>query len=145
MRMKIHYQWVLPLSEMHFFFHIRGQGALWHILMGLLYATPSQPCHDKEVYNTQWTYELCYARVLTKWGPLEEGMAIRSNILAWRTLWTVWKGKMIWQEKMSTPGQKVSSMLLGKSKGQLLIVTEIMMWLDQSGNDTQVQLCLGWK
>ena len=43
---------------------------------------------------------------------------------------------------MSTPGQKMSSMLLGKSKGQLLIVTEIMKWLDQSGNDTQLWMCL---
>ena len=39
---------------------------------------------------------------------------------------------------MSPPGQQVSSMLLGKSKGQLLIASERMRWIGQSGNDTQL-------
>ena len=35
------------------------------------------------------------------------------------------------------PGQKVSSMLLGKNRGQLLIAPEAMKWLRQSGKDAQ--------
>ena len=49
-------------------------------------------------------------------------MATHSGILAWKTPWTVWKGKKIWQWNMSLPGWKVPSMLLGKSRGQLLIL-----------------------
>ena len=37
----------------------------------------------------------------TKCGPLEEERVTPSSILAWRTLWAVWKGKMIWHWKMS--------------------------------------------
>ena len=39
-------------------------------------------------------------------------------------------------------GLKVSSMLLGKSRGQLLIAPERMKQLGQSGNDVQFQMCL---
>ena len=41
-----------------------------------------------------------------------------------------------------TPGQKVSNMLLGKSRGQLLIAPERMKMLSQSENDTQLLMCL---
>ena len=43
-------------------------------------------------------------RVLTKWGPLEKGMANHFSILALRTPWTVWKGKKIGHWKMNSPG-----------------------------------------
>ena len=46
---------------------------------------------------------------------------------------------------MSLPGQKVSSMLLGKSRGQLLIAAGRMRQLGQSGNDTQLWTCLAVK
>ena len=36
-------------------------------------------------------------------------------------------------------------MLLGKSGGQLLIAPEIMKWLGQSRNDTQLWMCLVMK
>ena len=36
----------------------------------------------------------------------------------------------------------MSSKLLGESRGQLLIVPERMMCLGQSGNDTQLWMCL---
>ena len=36
-------------------------------------------------------------------------------------------------------------MLLGKSGGQLLITPEIMKWLGQSRNDTQLWMCLVMK
>ena len=34
---------------------------------------------------------------------------------------------------MNAPGQEVSSMLLGKNRGQLLVAPERMKWLGQSG------------
>ena len=43
---------------------------------------------------------------------------------------------------MSSPGWKMSSMLLGKSRGQIIIAPERMKWLGQSGNDAQLQMCL---
>ena len=33
-------------------------------------------------------------------------------------------------------------MLIGKSRGQLLIAPERIKWLGQSGNDTQLWMCL---
>ena len=41
-------------------------------------------------------------RVLANCGPLEEGVANHSSILALRTKWTAWKGKNIWHQKTST-------------------------------------------
>ena len=41
-----------------------------------------------------------------------------------------------------SPGQKESNMLLGKSGGQFLIAPERMKCLGQSGNDTQLWMCL---
>ena len=61
------------------------------------------------------------------------------------TPWTVWKGKKIWHQKMSPPGQKVSNMLLGKSGGQLRIAPERMKRLSQSGNSTQLRMYLVMK
>ena len=43
---------------------------------------------------------------------------------------------------MSTPGQKVSNVLLGKIKGQLLTALERMKPLGQIRNDAQVWICL---
>ena len=43
------------------------------------------------------------------------------------------------------PGWKVSSVLLGKSGGQILIAPERMKWLGQSGNDAQLWVCLVMK
>ena len=40
------------------------------------------------------------------------------------------------------PGQEVSSMVLEKSRGQLLIAPERMKQLGQSGNNAQLWLCL---
>ena len=44
-------------------------------------------------------------RGLTEWGPLEKGMANHFIILALRTPWTIWEGKMIEHWKMNLPGQ----------------------------------------
>ena len=44
-------------------------------------------------------------RVLTKCGPLEEGMANYSSILDQRSPLAVWKGKKTWHQKMSPRGQ----------------------------------------
>ena len=43
---------------------------------------------------------------------------------------------------MSPPGRKVYSMLLGKSRGQLLIAPERTKQLGQSGNSAQLWICL---
>ena len=57
----------------------------------------AMPCGPPKTDGSQW-------KILTKHGPLEEGMANYSNILAARTTWTwiVWKGKKIWYQKMSS-------------------------------------------
>ena len=44
-------------------------------------------------------------RVLTKRGPLQKGTADNFSICAWRTPWTVWKGKKTGHGKMNSPGQ----------------------------------------
>ena len=46
---------------------------------------------------------------------------------------------------MSLSGWKVSSMLLGKSGGELIIAPERMKWLGQSRNDAQLWTCLVMK
>ena len=67
-------------------------------------------------------------------------MASHSSVLAARTLWVVWKGKKIWNQMISTPGQMVSIMLLGKSRRQLLTDSERKKWWGQSGN--KIKRCL---
>ena len=47
-------------------------------------------------------------RGLTEYGPLEKGMANHFSILAWRTPWTVWKGKMIGYYPRSVGAQYVT-------------------------------------
>ena len=44
--------------------------------------------------------------------------------------------------EMSPPGRKMSNILLGKSRGQLLTAPERMKQLGQSRNDAQVWMCL---
>ena len=65
-------------------------------------------------------------------------METHSSILAQRTQLTVRKGK----DEMSPSGQKVSNVLLEKSRGQLLTALERMKRLAQNGNDTQLWMCL---
>ena len=50
-------------------------------------------------------------RGLTECGPLEKGMVNRFSILALRTLWTVWKGKMIgyWKGNSSDIGTQYAT------------------------------------
>ena len=52
------------------------------------------------------------------------------------------KGQKDTTPKMSPPGLKVSNMLLGKSRGELLIATGRRKQLGQSRNDTQSWMCL---
>ena len=53
------------------------------------------------------TEVVCHSllHILTECGPLEKGMANHFSILALRTPWTVWKGKMIGYWKRNSPGQ----------------------------------------
>ena len=113
----------------------------------------SQPCCGEMACVTQWSYEPSHARppktdrsqwrVLTKCGPLAEEMANFSSIIASRTLWTVKKMTKRYDiRRWAPPGTEVSNMLLRKSRGQLLIAPEKKKWLGQSGNDTQLWMCL---
>ena len=61
--------------------------------------------------------------------------------------WKVWNVKKIWHLKLSptptpTPGQKVSNMLLGKSRRRLLIAPVKMKCLGQSRDSTHLWMCL---
>ena len=47
--------------------------------------------------------------------------------------------------KHEPPKSEVSNMLLGKSRGQLLIAPEIIKQLGQSRNDAQLWICLVMK
>ena len=51
------------------------------------------------------------------------------------------KGQKDMTPKESSPGWKPSNMLLEKSE-ELLIASERMKWLGQSGNDAQLWMCL---
>ena len=55
------------------------------------------------------------------------------------------KGQKDMTLKDESPGLKVSSMLLGKSGGELLTASERMKRLGQSGNDAQLWICLVMK
>ena len=52
------------------------------------------------------------------------------------------KRQNIWHWKMSPSGRKMSNVLLGKNRGQLLIDTERMKQLGQSRSDAQLWMCL---
>ena len=76
---------------------------------------------------------------------LEEGMASHSSILATRTTWTIWRGKKIWHQKMSPPGQKVSNMLLARSGGQLPKAPERMKRLGHDDVEMMFSCeCVWW-
>ena len=74
--------------------------------------------------------------------PLEEGIVKHSGILALRTPWKYEEAKKGMTPEDEFPGQKVSSMLWGKSRGQLIIAPERMKQLGQSGNETQLWIYL---
>ena len=101
-----------------------------------------QPC------LTQWNQAMpagqpkmggSWWRGLTECGPLEKGMASHFSILALRTPWTVWKGKMIGYQKRNSPGHEVPNMLLEIS-GE--ITPERMKRWSQSKNNTQLWMWL---
>ena len=69
-------------------------------------------------------------------------MANHSNILAARTMNSAKRKKVM---KPPTPHQKVSNMILWKSRGKLLIAPEITKELGQSRNNAQLWVCLVMK
>ena len=71
--------------------------------------------------------------ILTECGPLEKGMENHFSILALRTPWTVWKGKMIGYWKGNSPGRYVPNMLLEISGER---TPERMKGWSQSKNNT---------
>ena len=78
-------------------------------------------------------------RGLTECGPLEKGMANHFSILALKTPWGVWKGKMIGYWKRNFPNQLVPNTLLDIS-GE--IIPERMKGWSQSKNNTQLGMWL---
>ena len=76
------------------------------------------------------------------------------NVMHWKGEWQTTPVYLLWEPhklykkaktydtKMSPPIWKVSNMLLGKSREQLLIAPERMKWLGQSRNDIQLWVCL---
>ena len=101
----------------------------------------------------KWSYELHCARppktdmswwrVLTKCSPLEKGMANHFSILAMKTPWTIWKGKKIWNLKISPQGQEVSNVLLWKSrkKWRGRAKAEMLPVCGESGAESKVWCC----
>ena len=140
-----------PLSQWCHKLDLASHSSAQIFLLFSLLTSPfhgSQPCRGEVACVSQWSYEPCHARphkmynsewrVLTKHGPLEEGMANHSSILAARTPWTIWKGTKYMTLEDEPCRWKVSSMLLGKSRGQLLITLERRKRLSQSRNDAQL-------
>ena len=71
-------------------------------------------------------------------------MANKSSYSCHRTPLTLSKGKkyMTSEDEPPLPSGRVSNMLQGKSRGQLLIAPERMEQLGQSRNSTQLWICL---
>ena len=105
----------------------------WRSLCNLvkLWAMPCRATQDGSHSEELW-------QNLTHWRRKWQSTPV---FLPGRTSRIVWKGKKIWHWKMR-PGQRVSKMLLGKSRGQLLIAPKKMKWLGQSRNDAQLWMCL---
>ena len=68
-------------------------------------------------------------RGLTERGPLEKGMANHFSILALRTSWTVWKGKMIGYWKRDREAWCAAIHGVAKSRTQLSDWTELSLLL----------------
>lgn len=76
-------------------------------------------------------------RVLTKCDPLEKKMATYSTTLAWRTSWTVWKGKKAWCQKIHVwfNGHEFEQ-TLGDSGGQRRLAC-YSLWGHRESDNTQ--------
>ena len=107
-------------------------------------------------YRKWCTQEQCKAIIHAMQGhPWQTGHSEEfwQNVVHWRRKlqptpiflpWelTIWKDKNIWHQKISLPSWKVSSMILGKSGGQLPTAPVRMKQLGQSRNDAQVWMYL---
>ena len=97
--------------------------AMIHAMQG----HPRQTSHNEEFWQN-----------MVHWRRKQQPTSI---FLPWEL--TIWKGKKIWHQKMSLPSWKVSSMILGKSGGQLLTAPVRMQQLGQSGNGAHCG-CVWW-
>ena len=79
-------------------------------------------------------------------------MATHSNILVWRTTWTVWKDKKMWCWKVSLPGLGVSSCYWGRAEDITNtsnnnevagLKQEQHSAMDVSSDESKVQCCKG--
>ena len=81
---------IVMLSKAHLTSHSRMSGSRWVIAPSWLF----------------WLWRFFSSFFfLTECGPLEKGMGNHFSILALRTPWTVWKGKVIGYWKRNSPGQ----------------------------------------
>ena len=98
---------------------------------------------------------LQYSQALRECGPLEKGIANHFSILALRTPWTVWKGKMIGYWKRNSRGQWVPHMLLEisgeitpegmKGWSQTKNNTKLWMWLVTEARSNAVKSNIAWE
>jgi len=112
----------------------------------------SQPCYGDGACVTQWRHETCCAgppkrigsewRVLTKQGPLEEGMANHSRILASRTSRTIWKSKNDTTPEDEPSGSQNAQYAPGEEWRAIMNSPRNTKQLGETGNDTQLQMCL---
>ena len=98
------------LENLDFFCCCWGIIDLWCVSFRLLHG--SQTCHSKRgLCNSMKLWDMprratqdkrVIGKSLTTCGPLDKDMATHTSVLAWRTLWTVWKGEKIWCWKITT-------------------------------------------
>ena len=110
-------------------------------------------CHGKQAYITQGSYEPCHAKIpktdrswrqvvesSDKMWPTRGGNPLQYSCLE-NPMNSMKRQRDITPEE-EPPSGKVSNMLLGKSRGQLLISLQRMKPLGQSRNDAQLWMCL---
>ena len=102
-----------------------------HNLM-MLWAKPCRASQDKCI-RAESSDKMWFTR---------EGNGKPPQYTCCENLKTSIKGQKDMTPKISPPGLKVSNMLLGKSRGELLIATGRRKQLGQSRNDTHLWMCL---
>ena len=147
---------ILYITSLGFIEFITGNVLLWtpfthftHPLInfGSLYLsfTDHQPCCDTGASVIQWNYEHCCAGP-----PKMQGSQFWQNVVQWRREWQTAPVLLLWEhheqyektkindtKRWAPPGHKVFSMLLEKSRGQLLIAPEKVKRLSQSRHESE--------
>ena len=136
----------------------------WSIEISYFFLVPTLYCIWVWLWSPSWITALSWWRGLCNavklWAmplqghPRQTGHSEEfwQNVVHWRREWLVFllrepheqyeKAKRYDTGRWAPQGQKVSSMLLEKSQGQLLIAPERMERRGQSSNNAQLQMCL---